>query len=100
MLATTKRKFCELVDQTLIKHYHLIKTLVEREAPTSLTTETPFMRAVFDAWEQRYRQERGGYQRGGIRVPVPMWRISLGPELFDYGYGPFRWCCLSGKPRI
>ena len=21
----------------------------------------------------------------------------LGPELFDYGYGPFRWCCLSGK---
>ncbi|MEI1258457.1 urocanate hydratase, partial [Blautia sp. JLR.GB0024] len=23
----------------------------------------------------------------------------LGPELFDYGYGPFRWCCLSGKPE-
>ncbi|HRY81195.1 MAG TPA: urocanate hydratase, partial [Spirochaetia bacterium] len=22
----------------------------------------------------------------------------LGPELFDYGYGPFRWVCLSGKP--
>jgi len=21
----------------------------------------------------------------------------LGPELFDYGYGPFRWVCLSGK---
>jgi len=21
----------------------------------------------------------------------------LGPELFDYGYGPFRWCCLSGS---
>jgi len=23
----------------------------------------------------------------------------LGPELFDYGYGPFRWVCLSGKPE-
>ena len=21
----------------------------------------------------------------------------LGPFLFDYGYGPFRWCCLSRK---
>ena len=21
----------------------------------------------------------------------------LGPQLFDYGYGPFRWCCLSRK---
>ena len=21
----------------------------------------------------------------------------MGPELFDYGYGPFRWVCLSGK---
>ncbi|MEG0841568.1 MAG: hypothetical protein RSF69_03420, partial [Erysipelotrichaceae bacterium] len=21
----------------------------------------------------------------------------LGPNLFDYGYGPFRWVCLSGK---
>lgn len=23
----------------------------------------------------------------------------MGPMLFDYGYGPFRWCCLSGKPE-
>ena len=22
----------------------------------------------------------------------------MGPMLFDYGYGPFRWVCLSGKP--
>ena len=32
MLANDKEKFCELVDQSLIKHYHLIKTLVERGA--------------------------------------------------------------------
>lgn len=23
----------------------------------------------------------------------------MGPQLFDYGYGPFRWVCLSGKPE-
>ena len=23
----------------------------------------------------------------------------MGPCLFDYGYGPFRWVCLSGKPE-
>ena len=23
----------------------------------------------------------------------------LGPQLFDFGYGPFRWCCLSGRPE-
>lgn len=23
----------------------------------------------------------------------------MGPHLFDYGYGPFRWVCLSGKPE-
>jgi len=23
----------------------------------------------------------------------------MGPVLFDYGYGPFRWVCLSGKPE-
>ena len=23
----------------------------------------------------------------------------MGPELFDYGYGPFRWVCLSGNPE-
>ena len=23
----------------------------------------------------------------------------LGPMCFDYGFGPFRWVCLSGKPE-
>lgn len=23
----------------------------------------------------------------------------MGQLLFDYGYGPFRWCCLSGNPQ-
>jgi urocanate hydratase len=23
----------------------------------------------------------------------------LGPEYFDYGFGPYRWVCTSGKPE-
>ena len=23
----------------------------------------------------------------------------MGPHIFDYGYGPFRWVCLSGRPE-
>lgn len=34
--------------------------------------------------------------RGGFIFPSYVEDI-LGPELFDYGYGPFRWVCLSGK---
>lgn len=48
MLANDKDKFCELVDQTLVKHYHLIKTLVERGA-YFFDYGNSFMRAVFDA---------------------------------------------------
>ena len=28
-----------------------------------------------------------------------MFRIFLGPLCFDYGFGPFRWVCSSGKPE-
>ena len=48
MLANDKERFCELVDQTLIKHYHLIKTLAERGA-YFFDYGNSFMKAVFDA---------------------------------------------------
>ncbi len=38
--------------------------------------------------------------RNGESVPDTSWwsrPIMTGPMLFDYGYGPFRWVCLSGK---
>ena len=96
MLANDKEKFCELVDQTLIKHYHLIKTLVERGS-YFLDYGNSFMRAVFDAGAKDIAKN-GEDTSEGFVFPSYVEDI-LGPELFDYGYGPFRWCCLSGKPE-
>ena len=96
MLANDKEKFCELVDKTLVKHYHLIKTLVERGS-YFFDYGNSFMRAVFDAGAKDIAKN-GVDTSEGFVFPSYVEDI-LGPELFDYGYGPFRWCCLSGKPE-
>ena len=96
MLANDKERFCGLVDQTLIKHYHLIKTLVERGA-YFFDYGNSFMRAVFDAGAKDIAKNGVDTSEGFI-FPSYVEDI-LGPELFDYGYGPFRWCCLSGRPE-
>jgi len=41
------------------------------------------------AWKQ---------QEGAFRYPSYVQDI-LGPMCFDYGFGPFRWVCTSGKPE-
>ncbi len=38
-----------------------------------------------------------GDGRGGFRYPSYVEDI-MGPICFDYGFGPFRWVCCSGKP--
>ena len=38
-------------------------------------------------------------EASGFTLLFRAWNTYLGPCLFDYGYGPFRWCCLSGKPE-
>lgn len=55
------------------------------------------MRAVFDAGAKDIAKNGEDTSEGFI-FPSYVEDI-LGPELFDYGYGPFRWCCLSGKPE-
>ena len=55
---------------------------------------TPFMKAVFDAGVKEI-SKNGVDDKEGFIWPSYVEDI-LGPELFDYGYGPFRWVCLSG----
>ncbi|MCF0132708.1 MAG: urocanate hydratase [Blautia sp.] len=96
MLANDKAGFRKLVDESLIKHYHLIKELVSRGA-YFFDYGNSFMRAVFDAGAKDIARNGVDTSEGFI-FPSYVEDI-LGPELFDYGYGPFRWCCLSGKPE-
>ena len=94
MLLNDKENFAKLVDATLTKHFHLIKTLVERGS-YFFDYGNAFMKAVFDAGNKDIAKNGVDTSEGFI-FPSYVEDI-LGPELFDYGYGPFRWCCLSGN---
>ena len=50
------------------------------------------MKAVYDAGVSEIA--RDGDDKNGFIFPSYVEDI-MGPELFDYGYGPFRWVCLS-----
>ncbi len=39
-----------------------------------------------------------GSKDGDFRYPSYVEHI-MGPQCFDYGFGPFRWVCCSGKPE-
>ncbi len=84
------------MEPSLVKHFHLIKILVERGA-YFFDYGNSFMNAVFDAGAKDIAKNGVDTSEGFI-FPSYVEDI-LGPELFDYGYGPFRWCCLSGRPE-
>lgn len=94
MLANDKQKFKNAVDVTLRRHYEAIKTLTQRGV-YFFDYGNAFMKAVFDAGVTEIAKN-GNDEREGFVWPSYVEDI-LGPELFDYGYGPFRWVCLSGK---
>ncbi len=96
MLAEEPERFHELVDQTLRHHYQLICTLHDR-GTYFFDYGNSFLKAVYDAGVREVCKN-GVDETDGFVFPSYVEDI-LGPQLFDYGYGPFRWCCLSGKPE-
>ncbi len=54
-----------------------------------------FLKAIYDAGVKDISRN-GIDEKDGFIWPSYVEDI-MGPELFDYGYGPFRWVCLSGK---
>ena len=53
------------------------------------------MKSVYDSGIREI-SKNGVDDKDGFIFPSYVEDI-MGPELFDYGYGPFRWVCLSGK---
>lgn len=95
MLKTDPHRFRELVNRSLKHHYSLLKTLVERGS-YFFDYGNSFLKAVFDAGVKEICKN-GKDPNDGFIFPSYVEDI-MGPILFDYGYGPFRWVCLSGKP--
>ncbi|MGO1470412.1 MAG: urocanate hydratase, partial [Tissierella sp.] len=94
MLAEDKKKFIKLVDESLKHHFHIIKKLVDR-GTYFFDYGNSFLKAVYDAGEMEI-SKNGIDDSEGFIFPSYVEDI-MGPMLFDYGYGPFRWVCLSGK---
>ena len=86
-------QFRKLVDRSLKRHFEAIRALVKR-GTYFFDYGNAFMKAVYDAGVDEIAQD--GDDKNGFIFPSYVEDI-MGPELFDYGYGPFRWVCLSGK---
>lgn len=87
-------EFRKAVDKSLTKHYQLISKLVDRGA-YFFDYGNSFMKAIYDAGVKEIAKNPENPSQGFI-FPSYVEDV-MGPICFDYGYGPFRWVCLSGK---
>jgi urocanate hydratase len=93
LLHKDRDTFRTLVDESLRRHYAVIKKLVTR-GTYFFDYGNSFMKAIYDAGVKEISRN-GINEKDGFIWPSYVEDI-MGPELFDYGYGPFRWVCLSG----
>jgi len=89
-LSTFKTK----VDESLRRHYRVIKSLTHKGS-YFWDYGNSFMASIFDAGVSEIAIN-GVNTNDGFIWPSYVEDI-MGPLCFDYGYGPFRWVCLSRK---
>ncbi len=95
MLAHDPEGFKVLVNKTLQRHYALICAFHAR-GTYFFDYGNSFLKAVYDSGVSAVCKN-GENDLDGFVFPSYVEDI-LGPCLFDFGYGPFRWCCLSRDP--
>jgi len=95
LLSKDRSQFKKLVDKSLNRHYELIKILAERGV-SFFDYGNAYLKAVFDSGVTEV-VKNGVDAKDGFIFPSYFEDI-MGP-IFDYGYGPFRWVCLSGEPE-
>ena len=94
LLKEDREQFHTLVDASLRRHFNVVKELVAR-GTYFFDYGNSFMKAIYDSGVKEI-SKNGIDDKDGFIWPSYVEDI-MGPELFDYGYGPFRWVCLSGK---
>ena len=95
LLCSDPSRFRDLADESLRRHFAVIRKLTQK-GTYFFDYGNSFLKAVWDAGVREV-SKNGVDEKDGFIFPSYVEDI-LGPELFDYGYGPFRWVCLSGKP--
>jgi len=86
--------FRKRVDESLVRQFRLIQRMAAR-GTHFWDYGNSFLKAVFDAGATDIAAN-GHDPSDGFVFPSYVEHI-MGPLGFDFGYGPFRWVCLSGK---
>jgi len=94
LLAEDRPAFRKLVDASLKTHIALIRTLARRGV-YFFDYGNAFLKAVFDAGVTDVARNGRDVKDGFV---FPSYFEDIMGPIFDYGYGPFRWVCLSGDP--
>ncbi len=96
MLHDEREAFKVQVNASLRRHFNAIRALTAA-GTYFFDYGNSFMKAVYDSGVHEI-SKNGVDEKDGFIFPSYVEDI-MGPMLFDYGYGPFRWVCLSGKPE-
>jgi len=94
LLAGDKEAFIQLVDKSLKRHYQAIAALIH-SGTYFFDYGNSFLKAIYDSGIKSICKN-GENDLDGFIWPSYVEDI-MGPLLFDFGYGPFRWVCLSGR---
>jgi urocanate hydratase len=92
LLAEERDNFISLVNRSLRKHIEAVSLLTDQGA-FFFDYGNAFLKAVFDAGVTEV--SRNGIDAKDGFIYPSYFEDIMGP-IFDYGYGPFRWVCLSG----
>ena len=96
MMAEEPGRFRECVQESLRRQVDAINKLTDR-GMYFFDYGNSFLKAVYDSGVKSICKN-GENDLDGFIFPSYVEDI-LGPCLFDFGYGPFRWCCLSRNPE-
>jgi urocanate hydratase len=94
LLKENPDQFKQMVDSSLKKQYAFIQSM-SRKGTHFWDYGNSFLKAVYDAGITEVAKVKDD-PAGGFIYPSYVEHI-MGPMCFDYGYGPFRWVCLSGR---
>ena len=94
LLDKNKNEFRKRVDSSLKMHYELIEKL-RKTGTYFFDYGNSFTTSLYEIGIKEIcvngKNELDGF------IYKSFVEEFFGPNLFDYGYGPFRWVCLSGK---
>ncbi len=94
LLAEDRATFRRRVDASLKTHIELVRILHDR-GTYFFDYGNAFLKAVFDAGVTEVARNGRDVKDGFV---FPSYFEDIMGPIFDYGYGPFRWVCLSGDP--